>query len=329
MKAVSFNEFGPAHEVGYCAEVDDPGAPAADEVVVDIDAFPINPADLLTIEGKYAMKPPLPYTPGAEGTGKVTAVGADVTSVALGDQVIMLTRENWTQRRKAKEGEVIKVSADADLRQLAMLKVNPATALMMLRDYVELKPGDWVIQDAANSGVGNCVIRLAKSFGAKTINVVRRDSLIAPLTEMGADAVVVDGDDLAARVAEITAGGNVALGIDAVAGETSLHVAECLSENAKLVNYGMLSGKPCMVMPDWVVFKGIDLTGFWLARRLGAMARADAEALYTQLSGYVGDGTLSVGVEATYPIDDIKSALEHAGREGRDGKILVTPNGDI
>jgi len=329
MKAVSFSEFGPAHEVGACIEVDDPGTPAADEVVVDIDAFPINPADLLTIEGKYAMKPPLPYTPGAEGTGKVSAIGADVTGVEIGDQVIMLTRENWTQRRKAKSSEIIKVSKDADILQLAMLKVNPATALMMLRDYVDLKPGDWIIQDAANSGVGNCVIRLAKSFQAKTINVVRREELVAPLTAMGADAVVMDGEDLAGRVAEITGDDNVALGIDAVAGQTSMNVASCLSENAKLVNYGMLSGQPCMVLPDWVVFKGIDLTGFWLARRLGAMARPDAEALYGQLSGFVGDGTLSVGVEAVYPIEDIKAALEHAGREGRDGKILVTPNGDI
>lgn len=329
MKAISFNQFGPAHEVGYCAEVDDPGAPAADEVVVDIDAFPINPADLLTIEGKYAFKPPLPYTPGAEGTGKVTAVGAQVTDVALGDQVIMLTRENWTQRRKAKGSEVIKVSADGDLRQLAMLKVNPATALMMLRDYVALEPGNWVIQDAANSGVGNCVIRLAKSFGAKTVNVVRRPELIEPLSEMGADVVVLDGDDLAERVAAAIGGEDVVLGIDAVSGETSMRLGQCLAAGAKLVNYGMLSGKPCMVMPDQVVFKGIDLTGFWLAQRLGAMARPDAEAMYAQLSGFVGDGTLNVSVEATYAIDDIKAALEHAGREGRGGKVLVTPNGDI
>ncbi len=329
MKAVSFKEFGAAPKVGYCAEVDDPGAPGADEVIVDIDAFPINPADLLTIEGKYAMKPALPYTPGAEGTGKVTAVGSEVRNVALGDQVIMLTRENWTQRRKAKSSEVIKVAGDGDLRQLAMLKVNPATALMMLRDYVTLKSGDWVIQDAANSGVGNSVIRLAPSFGAKTVNVVRREELIAPLTAMGADVVVLVGDGLAERVAEATGGGDVVLGIDAVAGETSMRVAQCLAAGAKLVNYGMLSGQPCMIMPDQVVFKGIDLTGFWLAQRLSAMSRADAEAMYGQLSGYVGDGTLNVPVEASYGIDDIKAALEHAGREGRGGKIIVTPNGDI
>ncbi|HEX5794273.1 MAG TPA: hypothetical protein VFY19_00420, partial [Geminicoccaceae bacterium] len=78
-----------------------------------------------------------------------------------------------------------------------MLKVNPATALLMLRSYVELQPGDWVIQDAANSGVGSNLILLAKADGIRTVNVVRRDTLIEPLAAIGADVVVVDGDDLA------------------------------------------------------------------------------------------------------------------------------------
>ncbi|MBT5160501.1 MAG: zinc-dependent alcohol dehydrogenase family protein [Alphaproteobacteria bacterium] len=326
MKIVQFDRFGPAHDVSACVEVADPQGPASDEVIVDIAAFPINPADLLTIEGKYAIKPPLPATPGAEGVGTVRAVGSAVSDIVVGDRVIMLTRENWVQKRVAKASEVIKVAPDGDVLQQAMLKVNPATALLMLRNYIDLKPGDWVIQDAANSGVGNSVIRLAKSMGVKTVNVVRREELIAPLTAMGADVVVLDGDGLTERVAAATDNGNIRLGIDAVAGDTSLRVAECLGENAKLVNYGMLSGEPCKIMPDQVVFKGIDLTGFWLAKDLGSMSRSDAEKLYGELSSQVSDGSLSVSVEASYDIADIKDALAHAAREGRNGKILVRPN---
>jgi mitochondrial enoyl-[acyl-carrier protein] reductase / trans-2-enoyl-CoA reductase len=326
MKIVQFDRFGPAHEVAACVEVADPEAPASDEVIVDIAAFPINPADLLTIEGKYAIKPPLPATPGAEAVGTISAVGSDVTDVAVGDRVIMLTRENWVQKRKAKATEVIKIADDGDVLQQAMLKVNPATAQLMLKDYVDLKPGDWVIQDAANSGVGNSVIRLAKSMGVKTVNIVRREELIAPLTEMGADVVVVDGDDLAMRVAEAVAGADIRLGIDAIAGDTCQRLSECLGDGAKLVNYGMLSGEPCKIMPDLVVFKSIDLTGFWLAKYLNTMSRQEAEALWGELSDLVSDGSLSVSVEASYDIADIKDALEHAGREGRNGKILVRPN---
>jgi NADPH:quinone reductase-like Zn-dependent oxidoreductase len=79
-------------------------------------------------------------------------------------------------------------------------------------------------------------------------------------------------------------------------------------------------------MPDQVVFKGIDLTGFWLAKDLGSMSRSDAEKLYGELSSQVSDGSLSVSVEASYDIADIKDALAHAAREGRNGKILVRPN---
>ena len=105
---------------------------------------------------------------------------------------MLLSRENWTQTRKVKAAELLKIDTESDdLSQFAMLKVNPATAALMLRNYVELMSGDWIIQDAANSGVGHCVIRLAAKSGIKTINVVRREELISPLMEIGADAVLV------------------------------------------------------------------------------------------------------------------------------------------
>ena len=329
MKAVQFDAFGPAHTVSYCADVPDPGPPAGDEVIVDVVAFPINPADILTIEGKYAARPPLPYTPGAEAIGQVSAVGADVDGLATGDSVILLGRENWVQKRRVKAAEVLKIEVQSDrLLQYAMLKVNPATAALMLREYVDLKAGDWVIQDAANSGVGHCLIRLARKAGVKTVNVVRRESLVEPLKAYGADVVLVGLDDLSERVNAATAGGHVRLAIDAVAGNTSLRLAECLADGGMMVNYGMLSGEPCMVMPDWVVFRHLTLTGFWLSTHLGQMPRDQKERLYRELSGDVRDGTLNVNIEATYDISDIKDALAHAARQSRDGKIIVLPNGE-
>ena len=321
------NSFGPASEVAYCAELPDPTSPEPDEIIVDIAAFPINPADLLTIEGKYAAKPPLPYTPGAEAVGHVSDVGSAVENFRIGDLVMLLSRENWTQKRKVKAAELLKIDAESEnLFQLAMLKVNPATAALMLRNYVELKPGDWIIQDAANSGVGHCVIRLAAKSGVKTINVVRRENLIAPLQGIGADVVLAGSDNLAGRVNQITGGDGVRLAIDAVAGQTSLELASCLVDGGVMVNYGMLSGEPCMVMPDWIVFKHLTLTGFWLATQLRDMPREQIESLYKELISDISQGVLDVPIAATYNIDDIKDALEHAGRENRSGKVLVLPN---
>jgi trans-2-enoyl-CoA reductase len=328
MKQVQFTAFGVPHEVAACVDVPDVGQPADGEVVVDIEAFPINPADLLTITGNYAIRPQLPATLGAEAVGRISAAGTGVRGLAVGDRVIVLARDNWCQQRRVPAAQVLKVSAAADVLQMAMLKVNPATAALMLERYVPLRPGDWLIQDAANSGVGTNLIRLARARGMRTVNVVRRPSLEAPLQAIGADVVVVDGDDLAERV-RAAGTGPIRLAIDAVGGEAVMRLADCLAEGGTVVNYGLLSGRPCMLGAHQTIFKSITLTGFWLQKALTSMPRADLEKLYGNLAARVVDGTLEVPVEATYPIEQIEKALEHAGREGRSGKILVTPNGPI
>ncbi|HSR73171.1 MAG TPA: zinc-dependent alcohol dehydrogenase family protein [Kiloniellales bacterium] len=329
MKIVQFDAFGPPHEVAACIEAPEPKDPGPDEVLVEIEAFPLNPADLLTLEGRYALRPALPATLGAEGLGRVVACGSAVRGLAPGDRVLHLGRDNWVQRLTAKAAALVKVPADLDPLQLAMLKVNPATALLMLRGYVTLAPGDWLLQDAANSGVGTCVIRLATAAGLKTVNVVRRAELIEPLRALGADVVLLDGPDLAERVRAETGGAEIRLGLDAVAGPLVDRLAACLAEGGTLVNYGLLSGEPCRIDPHQLVFRGITLTGFWLAKTLSSSAPERIHSLYEELIGRLRDGTLGVPVEATYPIEEIKAALEHAGREGRGGKVLVTPNGPL
>ncbi len=329
MKIVQFNAFGRGHEVAGVTEVDDPGPPAKGEVLVDVEAFPINPVDLLTIAGTYASRPTLPAIPGSEGLGRVVKTGEGVTHVKPGDRVLLMGRENWMQRKRVKAGELLPINVDADPLQLCMLKINPATAFLMLKRYRQLGAGDWLIQNAANSGVGTNLIGLAKAEGVRTVNVVRRDELVAPLEALGADVVVVDGPDLAARVGEATRGASIALGIDAVAGGATGRLAESLAEGGVVVNYGLLSGKPCSIDPHQVVFRQISLTGFWLVKYLGAMSDNERAALYADLGARVASKALEVKISAVYGIDKIKTALEHAAREARGGKVLVTPNGPL
>src|SRR4030095_5802053 len=150
----------------------------AGEVVFEVLAFPVNPADISFCRGTYRLKPALPATPGAEGVGRVTAVGAGVTHVKPGDMVINLQRENWTQKRRVKGDDVIAVSEGVDVQQAAMLRINPATALLLLTDLVDLKSGDWVIQNVANSAVGRLVIRLARLRGLNTRHDVRTEAVL-------------------------------------------------------------------------------------------------------------------------------------------------------
>ena len=142
MKKAIIEGFGNPRDVIRCVEAPDPGAPGPDEVVFDVLAHPINPADLALLEGRYAVKPPLPMTPGAECIGRIATVGAAVTDLKPGDRVINMQRENWAQKRRVKAADAIKVRDDIPLAQAAMLRINPPTALLLLEDVVTLKAGD-------------------------------------------------------------------------------------------------------------------------------------------------------------------------------------------
>ena len=298
-------------------------------MVFDVLAFPINPADVSFCKGNYRLKPPLPATPGAEGIGRVTAVGAGVSHVRPGDLVINLQRENWTQRRRVKADDVVTAPPAIDLRQGAMLRINPPTALLMLTDIVDLKPGDWVIQNVANSAVGRLVICLARGRGLRTVNVVRRDALFAELQALGADACAVDGPDLAETVKAKTGGAPIRLGLDAVSGRATARLSSCLAEGGVVCNYGSMSGEDPVMSRAALSAGGLTLVGFTLGRALARRALAAVRAIYADLGEQILKGKLSAPVERIYPIEEIKAALTHAQRGERSGKILVAPNGPV
>ena len=329
MKQVLIEAYGTPWEVARCADVPDVGEPAADEVVFDVLAFPINPADMGFCRGSYRLKPPLPATPGAECVGRVTAVGASVRHVKPGDLVINLQRENWAQKRKVKGQDAIPLPAGIDLRQAAMVRINPPTAQLMLSDFVDLKGGDWVIQNVANSAVGRLLIVLAHQRGLRTVNVVRRPELVEELKQLGADLVIVDGDDLAARVARETGDAPIRLGVEAIGGAATGRIVDCVASDATVVHYGSMSGVDPQVGRTNFVYRGIKLTGFMLGRFLARRSAEKIRAIYADLGEQVMAGRLHAPVDTVYPIDKIKDALAHADKGGRHGKILVSPNGAI
>jgi mitochondrial enoyl-[acyl-carrier protein] reductase / trans-2-enoyl-CoA reductase len=329
MKQVLIEKYGTPWEVARCADVADLDEPTADEVVFDVLAFPINPADMWFCKGSYRLKPPLPATPGAECVGRVTAIGANVKHVKKGDLVINLQRENWTQRRKVKGEDAIPLPPGIDLRQAAMVRINPPTALLMLSDFVDLKGGDWVIQNVANSAVGRLLIVLAHQRGVRTVNVVRRPELAAELKALGGDLVMVDGGDLAQRVAAETGNAPIRLGVEAIGGAATGRLADCIATDGTLVHYGSMSGQNPDVNRANFIYRGVRLTGFMLGRFLAKRSAAQIRSIYEDLAQQVVAGKLSAPVDTVYPIDKIKDALAHADKGGRSGKVLVLPNGVI
>ena len=325
MLAAQLNVFGRPDAVIEVVEQADPGDPGPDEVLVEAEFAPINPADVLNLEGKYGAVPPaLPMTPGAEGVGRIAKAGSAVRHVTPGDRVLLTGPGCWRELIKAPGKAVFALPGDIDPKQLAMLRVNPPTAYLMLHAIVAPKPGQWVIQNAANSGVGHCLIRLARLAGIKSVNVVRREELVAPLRAFGGNVVLVDGPDLDVRVRAAIGEAALPLAIDAVGGSGTQRLARCLSDGGTVVNYGLLSGEPCTVDGRETVFRDVRLQGFWLRKWYVDTPPAQIAALYRDLTSMVADGTLAVEVEAVYPIRKIKEAVAHAARGGRSGKILIS-----
>ena len=207
--------------------------------------------------------------------------------------------------------------------------INPATALLLLTDVVDLKPGDWVIQNVANSAVGRLLIRLAKPRGIKTVNVVRRESLFGELKALGADACVVDGPDLAEAVKTHTREAPIRLGIDAVSGRATARISACVGEGGVVCNYGSMTGEDPVMSRNGLISGGQTLVGFILGRALGTRSLEQIRAIYADLGQQIAKGVLSAPVEMVYPIEEIKEAVAHAQRAERSGKILVAPNGPV
>lgn len=324
MRQITFHMPGRPADVAECVHVPDPVLTADDQILVRVDAFPINPADLLLFRGIYPRNPANGDALGNEATGIVEAVGAAVRGIAPGDRVISLRTDNWRELLLLREHELIRLSPDVGREAAAVLKVNPATASLLLDTYTAVSPGDWVIQNAANSAVGRALVALAAAKGLRTINIVRRQELADELRALGGDHVLLDDDDLAGHVTALTGGAQIQLAVDAVGGASSGRLAGCLSKGGTLVTYGAMSGEPMRIDPARLVFGDLRLRGFWLTRYLAETPRADIVALYQRLCALARTGALAPGASRRFHVSDIKAALAHAEETMGQGKTLVS-----
>lgn len=298
----------------------------AGQVLVEVLAAPINPSDVLTLTGEYGQLPPLPAIGGREGVGRVAELGPAAQGPPVGQLVLLpLGCGSWSTHVVAEATRLVPLPNEADPLQLAMMTINPPTAALLLSEFVTLRPDEWVIQNAANSAVGLYLVQLARYRGHRTVDVVRREDATAVVREAGGDLVLVDGDDLAERVAEATGGAEIRLGIDAVGGTATGRLADCLCDDATLVNYGRLSDAPCTVRAEAFVFRNLTLRGFWLASWFRHTPEEQRAALVGEIAGLIATGKLFAPIHATYDVSEIKEAVAAAARGGRSGKILIVP----
>ena len=297
--------------------------PAAGEVIVKMRAAPINPADLNQIEGKYPIRAELPATPGFEGAGIVVELGRDVTNIAVGALVILPHNTGtWRDAVAVKADELVIVPAGIQPVHAAMLKINPMTAWRLLHDYVDLARGDWLIQNAANSAAGRAVIQIAHELGYKTVNVVRRSELVDELRADGGDLVLVDGENLRHEVQDAIAGPPIRLGLNAVGGESALRLANCLAPGSTLVTYGAMSLQPLKIPNGLLIFKDLRFRGIWINKWYDNATPAQRMEAFQHLFEMAKRGLLQTKVEQAYPLTEAKTAVAHAARGQRSGKVI-------
>ena len=324
IRAVVYEAHGKPAEVLRLLEQECP-APAADEALVEMRAAPINPADLNSIEGKYPGFREVPATPGMEGAGVVVEIGRDVRKVKVGDSVII--PHNWGTWREAgviKAEKLVVYPAEIEPVQAAMLKINPITAWRMLHDFVSLGRGDWFIQNAANSGAGRAAIQIGRELGYRSVNLVRRAELIDELKKEGADVVLLDDDSVREQVKTATSGGPIRLALNAVGGESALRLANALAPEGTMVTYGAMSLQPLKIPNGLLIFKNLIFRGMWVNKWYDQATAEQREETFAPLFEMAKRGLLRTKVEQTYSLDAVMTAVEHASRERRGGKIVLT-----
>ena len=286
---------------------------------------PINPADINYIQGIYGIKPELPAIPGLEGCGEVIESRSD--KLQTGDLVITINPVGtWAEQVVCPADYVLKIPSATPVEQASMLKVNPLTAWCMLTQFIDLPKGSWVIQNAANSGVGSCVIQIAKLLGLRTINLVRREELIQPLTDLGADHVLLDEADSIEAIRTITGDSPPALALNAVGGDSALRLMDAIATKGIHVTYGAMGRRSLKVPNKFLIFKRIQLHGFWVTEWI---KEADAQLVgdtYQQLAQWISEGKLTQPIDSTYPLAEITTALNRAMEDQRDGKVLLECN---
>ncbi|XP_048414003.2 enoyl-[acyl-carrier-protein] reductase, mitochondrial [Stegostoma tigrinum] len=282
-------------------------------------AAPINPSDVNMVQGTYPILPDLPAVGGNEGVGQILEVGSKVTNLKPGDWVIPSDAGLGTWRLEAvgNMNSFSKVSNNLPLLCAATLGVNTCTAYRMLCDFETLKPGDSVIQNAANSGVGQAAIQIAKAMGLKTINVVRDRPNLQQLTDsmksMGADYVITEEalrkPDMEELFKEVP---RPLLALNGVGGKSATEILRHLMKGGTIVTYGGMAKQPVIVPVSALIFNNVKVRGFWMTQWKRDHGHDLVQEMISVLCDFIQAGKLRAPVCTKVKFQDYQTALKAA-----------------
>jgi NADPH:quinone reductase len=323
VKAVLCREYGPPESL-VVEDVPSP-APGPGEVVVSVKAASLNFPDVLIIQNKYQIKPPLPFSPGGEVAGVVKAVGEGVAGAKVGDAVMALTTYGgFAEEVKVDASRLLRIPPGMDFTTASAFVFAYGTSDHALRDRAALEAGETVLVLGAAGGVGLAAIEIAKALGARVIACASSDEKLAACREHGADETInYVSDDLRKRVDALTGGKGADVVYDPVGGAfTELALRSC-AWRGRLLVIGFASGEIPKIPLNLALLKGCSIVGvFW-----GAFAKREPEAFAESIAGlarWYGEGKLRPHITATFPLERAAEALSRMAGRTVVGKVVLT-----
>jgi NADPH:quinone reductase-like Zn-dependent oxidoreductase len=325
MRALRFETVGAPAEVLLLAEVPVP-EPGPGEVRLRMRLRPINPSDLLQVRGVYGRRPALPAIAGLEGLGVVDALGEGVAGFALGQRAVpMGAQGTWADFLVTPAENLVAIPDGLDDEAACQVIVNPLTAWLMCVEDLKLGPGDWLVQTAAGSAVGRCILQIAKLRGFQVLSLVRRADLAAELEAEGAGpALDTTAPDWLAQAQALLPKTGASAAVDAVGGALGGQVAMLLGRGASLLVYGALSMEPLQLPGGQMIFRTLTARGFWLTDWKLRTPKPERDAILAALLAEVAAGRVRPPVAAVLPLERFQEAIALAEAPGRGGKVLVS-----
>ncbi len=325
MRSNSHMTFGEPAEVLIVSESAIP-QPGPGQVRIRTILSPIHNHDLWTVRGSYGYKPALPAIGGSEAVGTIDALGGDVTGVTIGQRVAVAgVHGAWAEYFVAPASALVPVPDAISDEAAAQLIAMPFSAISLL-EFLDVKRGDWVIQNTANGAVGKILARLATARGVHVVNLVRRDAGVDELAAVGIGNVVSTATEgWQDRVQAITGGASIRAAVDSIGGKASKDLLSLLGDNGLLVSFGTMDGEPMQIPSGDLIFKQAVVKGFWGSKVSESMPRDTKIRLIGELLRLVATGELDLPVEAVFAFEQITDAVHASLAPGKKGKVLLKP----
>jgi len=324
MKAVVCNAWGPPDSL-VVEERPDLVADTG-QVVVAVKAAGVNFPDVLIIQNKYQFKPPLPFTPGSELSGVITAVGEGVTPWKVGDHVIAFVGHGaFAQQVVVPATNVMPMPAGMAFDVAAAITLTYGTSHHAVCDRAQLRAGETMLVLGAAGGVGLAAIEIGKALGARVIAAASSDEKLAVCRAHGADATInYSTHDLRDAIKAATDGKGPDVIYDPVGGDYSEAAFRSIAWRGRYLVVGFANGEIPKLPLNLMLLKGASLVGVFWGEFAKREPNANAQAM-RQLMGWLADGTINPHISARYALADTSHALNDMAARKVTGKVVIVP----